>query len=1709
MPPTAAIADELDQFVKSYQSKSAPKLTPDDDLDSFVTKFKASKGNATDLRTPTLDELSSPELPPTTAQPDTPFPGNPFTPKRTAPGPKVLDVAGASPRNLVGGDLNAPPVLTQEEQARVGSISAQPDVTLPGPHGTPIRLTASDIDSMGKTILPGLNPDATLQGNAPIVDPNRGLVAPQNLLGEKGQQEHPILTGLGQLGEGLTTPANLAILASSAGLGELPAWARTGLSAYFAEQMAEGATGNAIEGWKAYKRGDNREAQRLWTLAAGNTVLGAAAGAHTIRESGVLPDADYDSAVPRGTVPEGTVSAPLAKDAAVSRAQRIMPEVEANAAARRGLPAVDQAVAAQRDAAINAPVNLPKLPETTEPTPILRGPMQGPQPNPLTTEADQVREDRANRPQSEQPLQVTDRRRVGAGGERLIPETSETLKAQTDALDKGTNSVVYFPKGTETIPTPPEDANVTIVKGNKPGAGTYYHDDSVTPADIRKAVKNGTYGDLLGYVQPKGEAASGQPATLVARDARGVELKAALVDSSDASIVSKQAAILAKQFPGSEIKLETAEQTISSRKAPTSNQIPMGPPRTPPGGMRMAVLSRRAADIEARAARGELIPVSDIQQLHAAADSLEFGGEHGNPIRESATGAGSAQEGSALTQPTRSTAEGGTRAEVPENSPGSQHEIARTSGAETAGSAATSANTETVSDVGADTTSKHLEVGDSVKITGEHRLSGQTAEVTKVEDAGVFVRQGDGPIKFIKNGEFEKAPDELDEFIRDFRPTTSHTTVPESGFQTEALRDLLKESDRPELGTRYSGLSPAALKKLLPLAAQERIDAEVQANQRARSLQGKLYDLDSQGAADRIRAKNVLQEAPGSHQDLEAIYHHLEDSDEPLTDAQRKILDGYIRPILSEGERINRKLGSGEAENYVHRIPVGKGNLLDRIVEGEGELGSGRGLSKSSSSLKRRTMMVLEDETGNRRVVSIKDGKVTAWDDGKPEDLGRIRGLEVQGVKSKGAVLDRELAPLRDELAKLETERRTLTATKGREAVSARRLENIDIRAAEIREALQDAYRTNEGKLLSEDDLRGKVFVDKNGKEWRIGQATTREIEANTNVRYYKNALASSLMNYLSLRRAERSYDFLEAYKNSPDFRQAAAKVSGGRVPAGWRTTDLPQFHGYAFDPHTAEVLDWYSKRLQAEGPGIYQKIGNFLRTSIFFNPLIHTPNIGVHWIAEKGLTGVGPQNWGRILRTGSRAIDAVIHQNADFLDALDHGAPLQSARFGNADATRLLVERMGRELEANPTAAGRVAKALGYVGPGKLIRAVYDFSGKVTWISNDIAMLQAAYEHMDRTGASFKEAISDVSKHIPDYRLPTRIFNSPTLAKLMSNPNLTMFGAYHYGALRSYGEMLKGMISENVPPGEQLKSLDRLAMLGLFTFVAYPALDQLAKGLTGDKTAQFRRAGASTFIYNLVQLAKGDKSPAEVLQSVATPAVHTKAAIELAANRDAFSGRHIVDWNADRKTIAKQLMRFAGQNIAPVNVGSQVAEGKRTLGQQVAGLFGIRTKVPTPAEALARKYAAEAAGSSAPDPDTVERSYLRRQMEDALRQKKLGATDIAKARASGAITAQDEKTIVQRAARTPLQNAFRTLTAEQALRVWAKAGPEEQDQVRPMLANKLNRLSTVPAARREEVRQQIMDALHSPTRASTVPRTPPGMVGSMPLSPPRLQTNP
>jgi hypothetical protein len=350
---------------------------------------------------------------------------------------------------------------------------------------------------------------------------------------------------------------------------------------------------------------------------------------------------------------------------------------------------------------------------------------------------------------------------------------------------------------------------------------------------------------------------------------------------------------------------------------------------------------------------------------------------------------------------------------------------------------------------------------------------------------------------------------------------------------------------------------------------------------------------------------------------------------------------------------------------------------------------------------------------------------------------------------------------------------------------------------------------------------------------------------------------------------------------------------------------------------------------------------------------LIHIPNIGVHWFVARGITSwASPAAYGRLSETMGRAINAVVHQNDDYKMLLEHGAPMLSAEMGNRELYSMLLQKMAKQLEQDPTLARQISSALGYANPVRLVQALYKFSGKATWVVNDIATAQAVFEHMAKhPGATIEEAIGEVGKHIPNYRIPATVLGSARLARFMENPVFQMFGGYHYGALRSYGEMGRTMVKGTW--GDRVDVLDKIAMMGLIGFVVYPFLDTLAQRITGSEQTRVRRAGAITFPYNLYRLSRGQIDGVQFWQSVFTPSVGVKLAAELAWNRDLFTGKHIFDpEDIYRQPLgaAEAVAGATAKAVSPIGYAEKIQSGRLSPQDFLLSLAGVTTPHVTPA---------------------------------------------------------------------------------------------------------------------------------------------------------------
>ncbi len=150
---------------------------------------------------------------------------------------------------------------------------------------------------------------------------------------------------------------------------------------------------------------------------------------------------------------------------------------------------------------------------------------------------------------------------------KTVPEKPETLQGQVNALKGGTVPVVMFPESTpqESIPDLPAGMRKYAAR-NVPGAGTYYFDpNQIKRADIIKAAKAGTHGELLGHVQSKEEAIAGEQPVVVQATKAGVPLQDSVVDGQNQEAIEAQKEVLGDRFPGSEVKVTTPEEVVGER----------------------------------------------------------------------------------------------------------------------------------------------------------------------------------------------------------------------------------------------------------------------------------------------------------------------------------------------------------------------------------------------------------------------------------------------------------------------------------------------------------------------------------------------------------------------------------------------------------------------------------------------------------------------------------------------------------------------------------------------------------------------------------------------------------------------------------------------------------------------------------------------------------------------------------------------------------------------------------------------------------------------------------------------------------------------------------------------------------------------------------------------------------------------------------------
>lgn len=632
-------------------------------------------------------------------------------------------------------------------------------------------------------------------------------------------------------------------------------------------------------------------------------------------------------------------------------------------------------------------------------------------------------------------------------------------------------------------------------------------------------------------------------------------------------------------------------------------------------------------------------------------------------------------------------------------------------------------------------------------------------------------------------------------------------------------------------------------------------------------------------------------------------------------------MDKTLTRLRQEARAANVYITGDIAGEHTPRNAIEKGGVFDKALEAyqKGKkviLRNGNSLSKSvGAGSKHRVFRALTDEAGKRTVVAVKNKQVTAFDKNKMTSLGTLK------LKPKEEFLKTEIEPILTEVKKIQSSIDNLQKlVDARTPVSASKMKELgkEIDDLVVRNKILSALKdTSDAKLNSlmttikqktaefntlgkvkqtldqtkiarqerlkvlqsqmiemtnllgeieskynPNELDQKVFQANDGKQYKIGQATTREIEANTKTRYYKDPLANYALAIERTANAVRAARLLDKIKTSPDYKDSIIKEGPGvTIPTDFKTTRLQQFRGYWMEPHLAEAFDDLAKR--QEGGlhiPIYDEINNLLISALVINPIMHFPNVAMGWGSAMAANGLPFKlDFGETLKE-------VINKSPDYLRWLEHGAPFQYIRQTNSEFADALLKDFTIEVTKDPSRYQEMAEMLGHANPVEWVKGLEKISSDATWIGNDTMLYHALKEYQRTNNVSEEKAIAEVTKRLADYRIPPRVLGSRALSVAMQNNALLMFMRYHYtGVLKPWfanigdavlprGEGATGEEQKADAQQQRYSAMRTLAYFGAMWFIWQYGLNKVLQKATGNPDSYMSMPGAMRLPQNIIK---------------------------------------------------------------------------------------------------------------------------------------------------------------------------------------------------------------------------------------------------------------
>lgn len=578
------------------------------------------------------------------------------------------------------------------------------------------------------------------------------------------------------------------------------------------------------------------------------------------------------------------------------------------------------------------------------------------------------------------------------------------------------------------------------------------------------------------------------------------------------------------------------------------------------------------------------------------------------------------------------------------------------------------------------------------------------------------------------------------------------------------------------------------------------------------------------------------------------------------------------------------KIFDPEAGN--HRIALGKGSAIERFMgKRQKTVLSARSLRTSTSSSKARVYYSVTDANGSRSVAAIKN----------------------------------------------------VSVQKGLRKVARGKFVNI---------INEDGSRIRLGKITPS-ELKAGEFTGKDGKVYKIGQATSDEIGKVTGQKYLEDPLTSAIIDYHETANAVEAAKMIDKWKKSPEFEDIAMKHGEGTPPKGWKTTKLPQMQGYTFDPKVANVLDDIYGNIRDKAQSV-SLINHALRNMMVAIPIRHNFNEIGFYFTDRGLSSlINPLAYKRGSAALVKAVNEVMNQGPLYREVVSKGFNfMYQDDKAFADAVTQQTKSM---LFDDQQTAERVASDLG-TSVVKLRQAWNTIQHKGVWFQQDVLNMARIIERMDKNPKmTVDEAAARTARFNPQYRVPSHVAGSRTASQILRNNNLLFFGSYHYDQWKTLANMVGDLAGKNGGKAA-LESADKFGALALGVWATHALVDKGLQNLSGNKNAYTKPFGVLDLPDQLYQLATGQKDIGAVMQSQVFPSAGLNTIAQVFENRDFYTGAKIRDTNMPKSVQVKQLATWLNSQMPWGQQISSNTKGGNATSDVLSAAIGARYPKNSPA---------------------------------------------------------------------------------------------------------------------------------------------------------------